>query len=149
MNKSANAGSNHKSLSRLIASTKSLFTERSTSAPSQLSNVFVEDSQTTGAAVIIFWNLLSCLQQNGANITGYIIQYSPTSGGDLAARNLSAFESFDVICSHTGDSRYSCLLSRTLFLSVRYSFQVAAINGYGVGRFSVPVYATIHTQGND
>ena len=121
-------------------------TGRTAGTPSQLSSISVEESQTTGpsAAVNISWNPLPCLRQNGANITDYIVQYSPTSGGDLAARNLSALESFDIICGHISDSCYSCLLSCLLFLSEEYSFRVAAKNRHGVGPFSVPVYATLH-----
>lgn len=122
-----------------------LFTERTASTPSQLSSISVEESQTSGsgAAVNISWKLLPCLRQNGADIIDYVVQYNPTSGGDLAARNLSSLESFGIICSHISDNRYSCLLSCLLFISEGYSFQVAAKNRHGVGPFSVPVLATI------
>ena len=122
----------------------------STSAPSQISGVSVVESQSaeSDAAVEISWNILPCLLQNGANVSDYIIRYSPTLGGDLAARNLTATNSFNVICGAAAGGRYSCLLSRMLFHSVRsYSFQVAATNRYGVGRFSTPVYTTIRVPG--
>ena len=92
----------------------------------------------------IFWDILPCHLQNGADITGYIIQFSPTSGGE--AQNISSSDS-QVDCGVESGGRYSCLLPSSLFTTdVPYSFQVAAVNSYGTGPFSGQVIVMIPNQ---
>ena len=95
----------------------------------------------------ISWDLLPCHLQNGADITGYIIQYSPTSDGE--AKNISISDNRGD-CDVESGGRYSCLLpSSSLFTQrVPYSFQVAAVNSYGVGPFSDPVIGMIPNHSN-
>ena len=92
----------------------------------------------------ISWDLLPCHLQNGADITGYIIQYSPTSGGE--ARNISSSDS-RVDCGVESGGNYRCLLASSLFtIGVSYSFQVAAVNSYGTGPFSNQVIGMLPNQ---
>ena len=101
---------------------------------------------TTANKRNISWDLLPCHLQNGADITGYIIQYSPTSGG--VAQNISSSDS-RVDCSVESGGPYRCLLPYSLFATgVPYSFQVAAVNRYGAGPFSGQVNATISGTGS-
>ena len=92
----------------------------------------------------ISWDLLPCHLQNGADITGYIIQYSSTSGG--VAQNISNSDSL-VDCGVESGGRYRCLLPFTMSTTVvSYPFQVAAVNRYGVGPFSDHVVGMIPTH---
>ena len=99
---------------------------------------------TTANKQNISWDLLPCHLQNGADITGYIIQYSPTSGGE--AQNISSSDS-RVNCGVESGGPYRCSLHSSLFtLGVSYSYQVAAVNSYGVGPFSGQVIGMIPNQ---
>ena len=112
------------------------------SVPSQLSRVCAGSDVFVGK-VNISWDRLPCHLQNGADITGYIIQYSPTSGGE--AQNVSSAQ---MICDQESGGPYRCLIAGSLFIPTQtYTFQVAAINSYGVGPFSDPVDATQVSQG--
>ena len=87
----------------------------------------------------ISWDLLPCHLQNGADITGYIIQYGPTFGGE--AQNVSRSDS-QAYCGVESGGPYKCLFSDSVLdttTGVSYTFQVAAVNRYGAGPFSDPV----------
>ena len=100
---------------------------------------------TTANKQNISWDLLPCHLQNGADISGYIIQYNRTSGS--AARNISSSDS-RVGCGVKSGGPYRCLLPSSLFTTeVPYSFQVAAVNSYGAGPFSGQVNSTINGTG--
>ena len=91
----------------------------------------------------ISWDSLPCHLQNGADITGYIIQYSPTSGGE--ARNISSAQ---MTCGQESGGPYRCLIAGTIFIPFQtYTFQVATRNSYGVGPFSDLLIATSAIQG--
>ena len=95
----------------------------------------------------IFWDLLPCHLQNGADITDYIIQYSRTSGGE--ARNISSSDN-QLTCEVYG-GRYQQCFSLTivtiLFIyGFSHTFQVAVVNRYGVGPFSDPITTIINVQ---
>ena len=111
------------------------------STPSQLSRVCAGlDFQIR---FNISWDPLPCHLQNGADITGYIIQYSPTSGGE--AQNVSSTQ---MTCGQESGGPYRCIIAGSLFNPFQmYTFQVAAINDYGIGPFSDPVLAIISQQG--
>ena len=116
------------------------------SVPSQLSRVCAGlntlDSQRR---FNLSWNPLPCHLQNGADITGYIIQYSLTSGGE--ERNISSSD-HHLLCYQESGGPYRCLVPSSLFsTSQTYMFQVAAINSFGVGPFSGPVNAMLSSQG--
>ena len=98
--------------------------------------------QQIQGSVNIFWNLLSCQLQNGADITGYIIRYCCTSGGE--ARNISSSDN-QLTCGEVSGRRYRCLLP-ILWFTPRSShiFQVSAVNRYGVGPFSDPIIREIY-----
>ena len=97
-----------------------------------------------GSRLKISWDLLPCHLQNGADITGYIIQYSSTSGGE--AQNVSNAQ---MTCGQESGGPYRCLIAGSLLFipSQTYTFRVAAINSYGVGPFSGPVNASLSSQG--
>ena len=111
------------------------------SVPTRLHRVCAAASQMN--ILNISWDLLPCHLQNGADITGYIIQYSLIPGGE--AQNVS---NSDMICGQESSGPYRCLIAGRLFISSQtYTFQVAAINNYGVGPFSYPINTTLTTQG--
>ena len=115
------------------------------SIPSQLSRVCAgpDRSDSSGDKFNISWDPLPCHLQNGADITGYIIQYRLTSGGE--AQNVSSAQ---MTCGQESGGLYNCLMRGHFFIPFQaYTFQVAAINSYGVGPFSSPVNAMLNTQG--
>ena len=89
--------------------------------------------------VNISWDPLPCHLQNGADITGYIIQYSLTSSSE--ARNFSTSSSDrQEICRQEPGGPSECIMpSNLITISVVNTVQVAASNSYGVGPFSDPV----------
>ena len=92
----------------------------------------------------IFWNLLPCLLQNGADITDYIIRYNRTSSGEF--RNVSTSDN-QLMCGEVSGGHYRCLLPFNLFVpGPLYSFQVSALNRYGAGPFSDPIITDINVQ---
>ena len=95
--------------------------------------------------VNISWDVLPCHLTNGANIRGYIIQYSHQSSDE---RSISTSDnSLKQACNLSNyNHRHSCLLpesSGLLQRGVRYIFRIAAQNTYGVGPFSDPVFGMI------
>ena len=88
--------------------------------------------------VNIYWDPLPCHLQNGANIHGYIIQYTHLSTG-ITTRITSFRDSVD--CSQEVGGPYSCVVTESSLISNNqsYSFQVAAQNNNGDGSFSDPI----------
>ena len=114
-------------------------------APSQVSHVFVETDElnTLTSRLSIYWDPLPCHLQNGADITDYIIQYSLTSTNET--RSISTSDD-RLSCKQEPVGPYRCYLTSSLLLENQmYTFQIAAVNGYGVGPFSDPVNATLYS----
>ena len=89
----------------------------------------------------ISWDPLPCHLQNGADIIGYIIQYTRLSTG--VETNISS-SSRSLICPRESGGPSSCLAPASFFIvNVAYSFRIAAQNNFGVGSFSNPVISTI------
>ena len=95
--------------------------------------------------VNISWDPLPCHLQNGADVTGYIIQYIHLSTGE--ATNISS-SSTRLICRQETGGPYSCVVPASSFIvNVAYNFRVAARNNFGVSSFSNPVIFTISSLG--
>ena len=110
------------------------------SPPSVLSTVCAGQPATgaAGGELNISWDLLPCHLQNGADITGYIIQYTQLSTG--LANNISNTDSRVVCGPEESGDRYYCLLSSSFFINGQmYIFQVTAHNKFGFGNLSNPV----------
>ena len=87
--------------------------------------------------VNISWDPLSCHLQNGADISGYIIQYIQLSTGVT-----TSFSNHHIsyLCGQESGGPYSCRVANSLFRANQmYSFQVAARNSRGDSSFSDPV----------
>ena len=97
------------------------------SPPAMLPRVCVEPSTSPHLGrVNISWDPLPCHLQNGADITGYTIQYTSLSTG-AKARRFSRHR--DVQCSQGDGGLYSCVVAESLLHSNQsYSIQVAAHN---------------------
>ena len=115
----------------------------SMSPPSKLPRVCVgtstlpEDQAMVLGRFNISWHPLPCHLQNGADISGYIIQYTQLATG-VAIRISNHHASF--LCGQESGGPYSCQVANSLFrLNQTYSFQVAARNSHGDGSFSDPV----------
>ena len=114
-------------------------------APSQVSHVVAEMDtlNTLNSRLSISWDPLPCHLQNGADITDYIIQYSLTSTNET--RSISTSDD-RLSCKQEPVGPYGCYLTSSLLLEDQmYTFQVAAMNGYGVGPFNDPVKAMLHS----
>ena len=112
--------------------------------PSQPQKVCVGPPTSPGT-VNISWDLLLCHLQNGANIYGYIIQYTHLPTG--ASENISSSDS-RLTCRQEPGGPYSCVARIILFIpDVTYSVQVAAQNSHGNGSFSNPVTTVYGSQG--
>ena len=91
--------------------------------------------------VNISWDTLPCHLQNGADITGYIIQYTSLSTG-VARRIPSSSQS--VQCYQEFGDLHSCVAAFSIFPhNQAYGIQVAAQNNFGEGPFSDPINATV------
>ena len=115
--------------------------------PSQLSKVCVGPSTSPQhlGRVNISWDPLPCHLQNGADISGYIIQYTRSPNG--VPSNISSSDK-GLLCRQEPGGHYSCVEQISFFISgVTYSFQVAAQNSYGVGSLSDPVTTVHGSQG--
>ena len=113
------------------------------SVPSKVRTVCV--GPAAQSQLNLHWDLLPCHLQNGSDITGYIIQYSLTSGGE--AQNVSSRDS-RLHCRQEPGVHHGCTISSSLLLDHQtYNFQVAARNRYGVGPFSSPITAMLNQQG--
>ena len=115
-------------------------------APSQVSGVqaLQDPLDPLKSRLSISWDPLPCHLQNGADVTSYVIKYSLT--GTNETRSISTYR---LNCSQEPVGPYRCYLTSSLLLEDQmYTFQVAARNGYGVGPFSDPVNATLHSKGN-
>ena len=114
------------------------------SPPSMLPRVCVGPSTSPHqGAVNISWDPLPCHLQNGADVNGYIIQYTPLSTS-MTTRITSSRD--DVNCSQEVGGPYSCVVneSSSLISSYQsYSFQVAAQNNNGDGSFSDPINVSL------
>ena len=111
------------------------------SPPSKLSRVCIGPSTLLEDQVQgrfnISWDPLPCHLQNGANIIGYIIQYTQLSTG-VAGRVSNRHGSF--LCGQESGGPYSCRVAYTFFNSNQtYTFQVAARNNNGDGSFCDPI----------
>ena len=87
---------------------------------------------------------LPCHLQNGANISGYIIQYTHLPNG--TSTNISSSDG-RLICRQEPGGPYSCVVTASLFIpNVTYGFQVAAQNSRGIGSFSNPVTTVVYSS---
>ena len=87
--------------------------------------------------VNISWDPLPCHLQNGADINGYIINYTRLLTG-VTKQIASSHNS--VNCSQEVGGPYSCLVAESLLHSHHsYGIQIAAQNNYGDGSFSDPI----------
>ena len=85
----------------------------------------------------IFWELLPCCLQNGADITNYIILCTPKSTG--ATTRISSTSGM-VECSQEFGDLYLCVVATSLIPnSQAISIQVAAQSDNGEGPFSDPI----------
>ena len=85
----------------------------------------------------ISWEPLPCHLQNGADISGYTIQYSPLPNGVVTT---ISHHHTSFLCGLESGDPYSCWVANSLFRpNQTYSFQVAARNSHGEGSFSDPV----------
>ena len=92
----------------------------------------------------ISWDPLPSLNQNNAHNISYIIRYSITGIDEV--RTISTSDD-RLSCSQEPVGPYRCYLTSSLLLEDEmYTFQVAAMNGYGVGPFSDPVNATLRSK---
>ena len=115
-------------------------------SPSQLQRVCVGPSTLPqhGGRVNISWDPLPCHLQNGANISGYIIQYTMLTTG---VRTSISSSDRRLECHRESGGPYSCVIAVSLPIAdVAYSFQVAAQNIHGVGSFSNPVTTVYGSQ---
>ena len=84
---------------------------------------------------------LPCHLQNGANISGYTIQYTQLSTG-VTITTSNHHPSF--LCGQEFGGPYSCLVANSMFnTNQTYSFQVAARNNEGIGSFCDPITKSI------
>ena len=126
------------------------------SPPAQIPQVLAQmDRLDPNSRLSISWDPLPCHLQNGGDV-GYIIQYS--LAGDSEVRSISTYttepyysntvESDNRLsCTQEPVGPYRCYFTSSLLLEDQmYTFQVAAMNGYGVGPFSDLVNATLHSQ---
>ena len=115
--------------------------------PSQVSDVFAEMDvlNTPNLRLSISWDPLPCHLQNGADITDYFIQYNVTSTNEVKIISTSDDR---LSCRQEPVGPYRCYFTSSLLLEdLFYTFQVAAVNGYGVGPFSSTVSATLYSKG--
>ena len=119
------------------------------SVPSKIPRVIAgPDVLDPKARLSISWGPLPCRLQNGANISEYIIQYRLAN--TIITNEIQTIYASDdrLDCIQQPIGPYRCYLTNTLFLENQtYIFQVAAMNVYGIGPFSDPVNATLHSQG--
>lgn len=94
--------------------------------------------------VNITWDALPCYHQNGADITGYVIQHR-SSRSALTDINLSSSKSNLHQVYTYGANRYSYQIPLDTFLDhvVTYTFKVAARNSRGLGPYSAAVTYTV------
>ena len=114
-------------------------------APSQVSHVVAEMDvlDQLKSRLSISWDPIPCHLQNSADITDYIILYNLTSTNETRSISTSNDR---LNCSQEPVGPYRCYLMSSLLLEDQmYTFQVAAMNRYGVGPFSDPVKATLHS----
>ena len=121
-----------------------------TGSPSQLPIVCVGRPTSLGdrtqGRLNISWDPLPCHLQNGADVTIYSIQYTQLPDGEP---NIIESTDSKVECRQEPGGPYSCLAASSFFIPhVKYSFQVAARNSFGVGSFSNSVSTVPGSQGN-
>ena len=78
------------------------------------------------------------------NITGYVLLYNRTSTGEVNTIITNSVITHGVDCHQEAGGPYRCLLSTSSYIlniHQQYSYQVAAVNSYGVSLFSELVYA--------
>lgn len=117
------------------------------SPPSKIPHVHVgSDLLDPNSRLSIFWYPLPCHLQNGDDVTSYILLYSFANSEEV---NRTISTSDDILnCNQEPLGPYRCYLTSSLLLEDElYTFQVAAVNGIGVGPFSDPVNATLYSQG--
>ena len=109
------------------------------SPPAVLPRVCVAPSTLTQhlGRVNISWDPLPCHLQNGADTSGYIINYTPLSTG--VTTRISSSDS-GVECNQGFGDLYSCVVAELLIPNNQsYCIQVAAQNRHGNGSFSSPI----------
>ena len=132
-----------------------LFVGSMSSPPAQIPQVFAQmDRLDPNSRLSISWDSLPCHLQNGGDV-GYIIQYGVAGHSEM--RSIFTYTTTPYSHSYQSDDRLSCtqepvgpyrcyFTSSLLLEDQMYTFQVAAMNGYGVGPFSDLVNATLHSQ---
>ena len=116
------------------------------SIPSKIPQVFAgPDVLDPNARLSISWDPIPCRFQNGADISDYIIQYRLATINETRTISVSD-DRLDCIQHPIGP--YRCYLTHILFIEGQtYILQVAAVNTYGIGPYSDPINATLHSQG--
>ena len=122
------------------------FTDPINCPPAQIASVIAQlDSLDPNLHLSIYWDPIPCHLQNGGDVFDYIIQYGLV--GTSEVRSISTSDE-RLSCVQEPVGPFRCYLTSTLLLEDQlYFFQVAGVNGYGVGPFSSPINATLYSQG--
>ena len=96
------------------------------SAPTKM----VKSSTVSSSAIYVSWGEVPCPQRNG-EITGYIVGYNRSGTNRQVGEQV-----------HVNSSAMHMTVVTDLDPLTEYIIKVAAVNGYGPGPFSDPVYAT-------
>lgn len=121
------------------------------STPLIISNVCIERESQYEYGLTISWNLGPCHLHNGADISGYLLRYSPisdsTSSHSLVIISTTEHHHDDRVDCHVKiRGSFTCLLTAqplSIVEKEHYQFQVAAFNKFGAGPFSEPINVSL------